>query len=484
MNTYSSNKETHHLILIVGPYLLLHLTIRLLFSQTLQVDDAEQIRHAQNLLLGYPIPQPPLYSWLSWVLFQLFGTGLLTLTLLKYTLITLTFWATWLSSGYLFKHLQTRYLALFAFLLMPSFAWHMHQGFTHTILLGFAIAVSLHALLRLTQHQKPIDYLYLGAALGVGVMAKYSFLLFMVPLFISALSIKTVRQQLLQRRALFMVAAFLLVTTPHLYWLSQHYQAVFPAIDQKLKVSADNSIFEQFKSLGNFFVAALAFIVPWIFLFIHKPTKKQEAVGTELGAQLLNRFYLVLLLITLLLALFYTMPHFKVRWFHPFMMLFPLWWLTMIEGEKPFSQVRIRWVYSVTIIFTILIIAVRLVQVTIGPELGHYGRLNRPIMETLEKLPPMTKLTQPRNEVVKLLTNDDFLGAHLLSYYPENPIAIRGVWYRESGQNSKEEARCIQLWDSDDEHLLPPTDVEVEKITTQVAEVKYTLFWASLKKCP
>jgi hypothetical protein len=24
----------------------------------------------------------------------------------------------------------------------------------------------------------------------------------------------------------------------------------------------------------------------------------------------------------------------------------------------------------------------------------------------------------------------------------------------------------------------------VEKITTQVAEVKYTLFWASLKKCP
>ena len=165
-------------------------------------------------------------------------------------------------------------------------------------------------------------------------------------------------------------------------------------------------------------------------------------------------------------------------------MLFPLWWLTVVEGEKPFSQVRMRWIYSVTIAFTVLIIAVRLVQVTIGPELGHHGRLNRPIMETLEKLPPITKSTQPKNEAVQLLTNDDFLGAHLLSYYPENPIAIRGVWYRESGQNSKEEARCIQLWDSDDEHLLPPTDVEVEKITTQVAEVKYTLFWASLKKCP
>ena len=71
-------------------YLIVHFLIRMLFSQTLQVDDSEQIDHAQNLLLGYPIPQPPLYSWLSWSMFQILGTGLLALTLLKYTIISLT----------------------------------------------------------------------------------------------------------------------------------------------------------------------------------------------------------------------------------------------------------------------------------------------------------------------------------------------------------------------------------------------------------
>jgi hypothetical protein len=65
--------------------------MRIFFSHTLQVDDAEQIRLSQELLLGYPIPQPPMYSWLSWGMFQILGTGLLALTLLKYIFITLTF---------------------------------------------------------------------------------------------------------------------------------------------------------------------------------------------------------------------------------------------------------------------------------------------------------------------------------------------------------------------------------------------------------
>ncbi len=82
----------------ISLYIIIHLIIRLSFSQTMQVDDAEQIRHAQELLLGHPIPQPPMYSWLSWIVFQIFGTGLLALTVLKYMVISLTFWLTWLVS--------------------------------------------------------------------------------------------------------------------------------------------------------------------------------------------------------------------------------------------------------------------------------------------------------------------------------------------------------------------------------------------------
>ncbi|HIC40125.1 MAG TPA: glycosyltransferase, partial [Piscirickettsiaceae bacterium] len=57
--------------ILLTAYLVVHVFIRLFFSQTLQVDDAEQIRLSQELLLGYPIPQPPLYSWVSWGMFQI-----------------------------------------------------------------------------------------------------------------------------------------------------------------------------------------------------------------------------------------------------------------------------------------------------------------------------------------------------------------------------------------------------------------------------
>ena len=65
--------------LLIFAYIVIHFLIRILFSQTLQVDDAEQIRLSQALLLGYSLPQPPLYSWLSWGMFQTFGAGLLTI---------------------------------------------------------------------------------------------------------------------------------------------------------------------------------------------------------------------------------------------------------------------------------------------------------------------------------------------------------------------------------------------------------------------
>ena len=56
-----------------------------MFSQALQVDDVKQIRYDQNLLLCCPIPKPLMYNWHSWGSLQIFGVGLLALTLIKYS---------------------------------------------------------------------------------------------------------------------------------------------------------------------------------------------------------------------------------------------------------------------------------------------------------------------------------------------------------------------------------------------------------------
>lgn len=473
----------YHPLFWISIYLGLHFLIRIGFSQTMQVDDAEQIHHAQQLALGYPIPQPPLYSWISWGLFQLIGTGLLALTLLKYALIALTFWLTWVVSGYLFTHTQTRWLATFAYLLMPSFAWHMHQGFTHTILLGFAIILTLHALLRFHRTSSNLDILYLGSAIGIGLMAKYSFLLFIILLFLSAITIDSFRRPLLSRRTLLLFIPLLLITLPHLSWLLAHHQEVFGAIDGKLKITHENLIIERIDSLLQFALAATAFVTPLsiLYLFIAGkrilPQQKQHQTAPH---QLLNRFYLLLIAITVLLALFISMPHFKVRWFHPLMMIFPLWMLSCMERDTPFSVNKIRWIVGTTLLFTLLILAIRLMQVTIGPELGKYGRLNRPIVESLQQIP------QQHIEGATFVTNDHFLVAHLLAHYLEQPIIFGKQQFRSETIN--ESKHCLYLWD-DDTPPSPPTlpDSNIQNsIQTAVGSVIYTINYAILPKedCP
>ena len=480
MSLYS--KPYQHPLFWFLIYLTINLLVRLSFSQTLQLDDAEQIRHAQHLALGYPIPQPPLYSWLSWGMFQIFGTGLLALTLLKYLLIALTFWTLWLSSGYLFRHLQTRHLSILSLLLLPSFGWHMHQGFTHTILLGVAITTTLHALLRLELHQQPRDFLYLGVALGIGLMAKYSFLLLMIPLLLAALTIPAYRRQLLQPQALLMVVALLTVTLPHLLWLSQHSSEVFPAIDQKLQIQSGNPAVERLYSLGHFVIAALAFVSPWILLVAPLSFRRFSLHrNRKPAAQLLSRYYLVVCLSVIVLSLFLTMPHFKVRWFHPLMMLFPLWWLMMVERDDPLPKIAWKWISTITLVVTLLVIIVRLLQFTVGPDLGHYSRVNRPIMENLKQLPATPSDT-------RLFTRDAFLGAHLLAHYPNNPVSIHGNQYREKAFH-QQQSKCLIVWDNDAPASSTPPKVKpltIHSTRTKVTENNYTLFWAMVpaKHCP
>jgi 4-amino-4-deoxy-L-arabinose transferase-like glycosyltransferase len=412
-------------------------------------------------------------------MFKALGTGLLALTLLKYVIIALTFWFTYLVSGQLFQHVQTRYFATFAYLLMPSFAWHMHQGFTHTILLGFGIILSLHALLSLKNNPSLNNYLYVGLAFGIGLMGKYSFLLFMIPMLVAALTIDSFKKILVDKKILFTIGVFLLIIGPHVYWLSQHYQEIFLSIDQKLQVNNNNLLIDRIKSVGTFSSAAIAFVIPFALVFIVNSWRQLFNTDKRIERRdifiLLNRFYLVIIASVIILALFVSMPHFKVRWFHPLMMIFPLWLLSRTERKDLWSKSIMHWFYGIVIIFTILVISIRLLQVTVGPDLERYSRLNRPMVETLNKLPDHLM----QNSIIK--TQDEFLGAHLLSVYHDNNIIINNVHYQNNIKN--DDSKCLLLWDNNEAFSKP--SVETSSLSTWVADNEYKLFYALMpnKNC-
>jgi hypothetical protein len=158
------------------------------------------------------------------------------------------------------------------------------------------------------------------------------------------------------------------------------------------------------------------------------------------------------------------------------MMVFPLWMLTRIERKALLSKSIMRWFASITIVFTVLILSIRIAQITVGPELGKYGRLNRPIIETFNKLPKSTI----EDSIIK--TEDGFIGSHLLSHYQKHNIIIEDRNFRK--KHYKDSTQCLWLWDDDTPYKEPKINKIIEQgaLVTYVAEFKYTLFYALSSK--
>jgi 4-amino-4-deoxy-L-arabinose transferase-like glycosyltransferase len=158
---------------LFGGYFLLQALIRVLIGPALELDEAEAFWFARDLAPGYNA-QPPLYFWLQWVFFQIFGEGIVALALLKAVLLwgALTALFLWLSRQVPVRQAGVAVLALG---LLPQVVWEAQRALTHSVLvlaLAVAFVLAFHRmLLRGTWR----DAIVLGIVTGLGLVAKYNF---------------------------------------------------------------------------------------------------------------------------------------------------------------------------------------------------------------------------------------------------------------------------------------------------------------------
>jgi len=324
---------------------------------------------------------------------------------------------------------------------MPSFFWHMHQGFTHTILLGLSIIAFLHSVLLIGQKPSYSHFFYLGISIAVGLLAKYSFIIFLIPLLISALTIKSYRDNLSSSKIILTFIVILFVAGPHFQWMYLNYADILAQINNKLNITNVNSGVSYSKLLFS----SIGFLFPLLLvIFIGLIQKRKKIKSSSLAKSdsiiLLDRFFLISVIVIFLLGLFFFIPHVKVRWLHPLLMIFPYWSFYYISHQGLFSNVVRKIFYSLIIFLTLLVIFIRVFQTTLGPDFGIYGRLNIPITEGLKRI-PADLISNKR-----LLTNDNFLGTHLLANFNDNQIII-GDYKFNSDKNF--DSKCLVLWDND-----------------------------------
>ena len=262
-------------LLILG-YIVVVFAMRVLVLPAASQDDAEQLVFAQTLAGGYNPSQPPLYTWLIWASTQIFGVTILAVGLVKYACLGLVYVFLYLAAREVFRGAdEDRVLAALAGLsplALYYVAFDALFNYSNTILLAAACAATLFALFRLKRTGSFAAYAGFGLAVGVGLMSKYGYGVFIAALVLAALVTPSFRARLWNLRIVLSLAIAIAVCLPHLIWLAGGGANLAAAFQARLSGVGEGGYFNRvglgLVKLGN---AVISFLFPlfivWLVLF-------------------------------------------------------------------------------------------------------------------------------------------------------------------------------------------------------------------------
>ncbi|MEK9673044.1 MAG: glycosyltransferase family 39 protein [Rhodospirillaceae bacterium] len=171
---------------VLAVYVAALMALRLALFPGGSDDDAEILYYTQSWAFAYKSGQPPLYAWIVMAAESILGPTMAAVAIVKYAALGLFYWFAYKAAGRLLK--SGLFAALAPLGLMACFfiGWEAAVNYSHTILLMAAMAATTWLTLRLEDHARPLNYLMLGAAIAVGLLAKFNFLLFLVPFVLAA----------------------------------------------------------------------------------------------------------------------------------------------------------------------------------------------------------------------------------------------------------------------------------------------------------
>lgn len=359
-------------------YFALQLVMRVLTAEGVELDEAEQLLWTQDLRWGYG-PQPPLYSWLQWGFFQIFGASIFALALMKNLLLLGTYSCTWLAARRLVEP-RLAALSSASLLLLMQIVWESQRDLTHSVLVTTSAAATLALLVELWRRPRAGLYLLLGVSVACGLLAKYSFALFIVAFGGALLWKPGTRRVLLDRRLLLSVAVVLLLVAPHAMWVAGHLHDAVSSTAGKL--SADQArgagqIARGLLSLAGIwpsFLAPLWVVLALLFgrgLAVHRDGRDPVFAG------LFARYLLLLFALLVATVVIGGASHFNDRWLQPLLFFAPLMFFVGWPGLQ--RHPRLHWLGWAAGMMALLSLTLLSLRPWYDGQRGHIGDQNLPI---------------------------------------------------------------------------------------------------------
>ncbi|MGI9487189.1 MAG: ArnT family glycosyltransferase [Geminicoccaceae bacterium] len=445
---------------LIGLYLFGHFTLRLLLSPTFGIDDAEQILFAQHWAFGYRFRQPPLFTWMLVPVIDLLGPSLLAISLVRYTLLAITYVFIYLTARLCLSDQRMAGLAVLSFTLIYVFAYYAHHDLTHTTALGAMIALALYVTARLVKNPTWIAYLSMGLVFGLGMLAKWNFAMLAIGLPLTCLALPDFRHLVLTKKIFASITVMVAILAPTAFWMFDHGQSIQGVSSDILtKDSAAGQIALWLEGATALLRSTLLFPLPFlvIFLALFGPNLRAGISRCTDDAQpaLNPAFFGCLILIVLglhvLLIPLFGATNFTERWLHPALMSLPIFLFARAERTNP-SNRRIGAFIAIVAILVAVAAGARLYRYGVGVNDCSRCREFAPFAELAEGL---RAAGFSRGTIV---ADGMHIGGNLKMLFADSlvvdPAFPRALWPDEDDRPNAEDRNapgaCILVWRDDD----------------------------------
>ncbi|MEQ8806723.1 MAG: glycosyltransferase family 39 protein [Rhodospirillales bacterium] len=253
------------LAVVLAVYVAVLLVLRLTLFPGGSDDDAEILYYTQSWALAYKTGQPPLYAWLIRAAETVLGPTMGAVIGVKYALLAAFYAFSYLAARRLFADNLFAALAPLALVACYFIGWETVVNYSHTVLLLAAMAAAFWLVLRLETRSGWADYLWIALAVAAGLLAKYNFVLFLVPLLAASWRHPGLRGRVFCLRFVAAIALAAGIAALPLADFLTDADAVagaagagrlFPVVDDRLAAAG--------RGLGQFALATLGLVSPFM----------------------------------------------------------------------------------------------------------------------------------------------------------------------------------------------------------------------------
>jgi len=367
-------------ICLIAAYYVLAVGMRVLRSEGLQNDEAEQIFQSQFLLLGYG-PQPPFYNWLQYGVIQLIGPSIFALSLVKNGLLFLCCLFYGLTARMLIRDKTLSAIAMLGVLTLPAVTVLSQRDLTHAVATLFAVSLFLYAFLGALKRPTFWSYLLTGIATGIGLLSKYNFVILPVAAIIAVLPEAELRKRLFDRRVLATIAVTAVMCLPHGLWVLGNLNAATSSTIEAMRSDASGSaVLDRLEGIGMLLMSALTGALPPLlfFLFAFRRDLMDAWKAQNLWTRLTGRMFLLSLLLVGLIGVGLGATNISEKWLSPFLLILPLYLCLKLDAAGAEARPAIPRLF-----FPVAVLAVGfLMYIALGnlaaPYLGRYEKENLP----------------------------------------------------------------------------------------------------------